>query len=55
MNKPVAAMAVLIAGAGALVAIERVNRLGLNNIFSREHTYLDDRPLTDAVAIELTR
>jgi hypothetical protein len=33
----------------------RASKYGLNNIFSREHIYVDDRPLTDAVALELTR
>ena len=55
MKKLFTAIAVSIAGIGAFIALERANRLGLNNVFSREHVYVDDRPLTDTVAIELTR
>jgi len=49
------AIAVSIAVIGAFIALDRASRHGLNNIFSREHIYVDDRPLTDAVAIELKR
>jgi hypothetical protein len=33
----------------------RAATLGLNNIFSREYTFSDSRPLTEAVALEVTR
>jgi hypothetical protein len=35
--------------------IYRAASLGLNNVFSREYTFSDSRPLTEAVAIEVTR
>jgi hypothetical protein len=34
---------------------DRVCHLGVNNVFSREHVFRDDRELTDEVAIEITR
>jgi len=33
----------------------RANSYGLNNVFSRERRFLDERALTEDVAIELTR
>lgn len=33
----------------------RASKYGLNNIFSREHIFIDSRPLTDDIAIELSR
>ena len=34
--------------------IYRIDKLGIPNVFSREHVFLDERPLTEQVAIELT-
>ena len=39
---------------GAWLA-HRVNTFGINNVFSREHYFSDQRPLTEQVAIEITR
>lgn len=33
----------------------RVNSYGLNNVFSREYRFHDERPLTEDIAVELTR
>lgn len=33
----------------------RSSKYGLNNIFSREHTFVDRRPLTNDIAIELSK
>ena len=33
----------------------RVNKFGINNVFSREHVFSDQRALTEQLAIEITR
>ncbi len=39
---------------GAWLA-HRVNKFGINDMFSREHQFSDERPLTEQVALEITR
>jgi hypothetical protein len=34
--------------------LDRATTFGLNNVFSREHMFIEERPLTDSIAISLT-